>query len=115
MLSRTLIPTMVHYMLKQEVDMYRLGEHGEAESGGKHSFIWRVHFAFNRRFERLRARYTGLLDWALDHRAAGLAGFLIFSLGSPGWGSLVGSDFFPNGVSVQTRLLAPGPPGPRIE
>src|SRR5207237_2653232 len=31
MLSRTLIPTMVHYLLKQEVDMYRLGEHGESE------------------------------------------------------------------------------------
>ena len=29
MLSRTLIPTMVHFLLKQEVDMYRKGEHGE--------------------------------------------------------------------------------------
>src|SRR5437660_11190421 len=47
MLSRTLIPTMVHYLLKREVDMYRRGEHGESESSGKpHSIIWRVHFAF---------------------------------------------------------------------
>ncbi len=36
-----------------------------------HPLIWRIHFAFNRRFERFRAAYTGLLDWALDHRAAG--------------------------------------------
>src|ERR1700693_5000025 len=62
MLSRTLIPTMVHYLLKQEVDMYRRGEHGEGEGDGKrHSIIWRVHFAFNRRFERFRVAYTGLL------------------------------------------------------
>src|SRR5258708_9267489 len=115
MLSRTLIPTMVHYLLKQEVDMYRLGEHGEAESGGKHSFIWRVHFAFNRRFEHLRTRYTGLLDWALDHRGAVLAGFLIFSLGSLGLVYLVGSAFFPTVDSRQIRLHARAPAGPRIE
>ena len=29
LLSRTLIPTMVHYLLKVEVDMYRRGEHGD--------------------------------------------------------------------------------------
>ncbi|HEY6391260.1 MAG TPA: efflux RND transporter permease subunit [Bryobacteraceae bacterium] len=87
MLSRTLIPTMVHYLLKQEVDMYRLGEHGESESGGRHSIIWRIHFAFNRRFERFRTKYTGLLDWSLDHRGIVLAGFLIFSVGSLGLGT----------------------------
>src|SRR5580704_7450942 len=35
MLSRTLIPTMVHYLLKVEVDMYRSGEHGESAGDGK--------------------------------------------------------------------------------
>ena len=80
MLSRTLIPTMVHYLLKPEVDMYRRGEHGEGGTAEGHPLIWRVHFAFNRQFERFRAAYTGLLDWALDHRAAVLTGFLMFSL-----------------------------------
>src|SRR4029077_13153842 len=84
MLSRTLIPTMVHYLLKPEVDMYRIGEHGESASGEGHSIIWRIHFAFNRRFERFRVNYTGLLDWALDHRGAVLTGFLVFSIGSLG-------------------------------
>jgi multidrug efflux pump subunit AcrB len=115
MLSRTLIPTMVHYMLKQEVDMYRTGEHGESGSAAGHSFIWRVHFAFNRRFERFRANYTGLLDWALDHRGAVLAGFLVFSLGSLGLVWLVGSDFFPTVDSGQIRLHARAPAGTRIE
>jgi multidrug efflux pump subunit AcrB len=116
MLSRTLIPTMVHYLLKQEVDMYRRGEHGERESAGKpHSIIWRVHFAFNRRFERFRAAYTGLLDWTLDHRAAVLAGFMAFSLASLGLVFLIGSDFFPTVDSGQIRLHARAGAGTRIE
>jgi multidrug efflux pump subunit AcrB len=116
MLSRTLIPTMVHYLLKQEVDMYRRGEHGESESAGKpHSIIWRVHFAFNRRFERFRAAYTGLLDWTLDHRAAVLEGFLAFSLASLGLVFLIGSDFFPTVDSGQIRLHARAAAGTRIE
>src|ERR1700722_19662129 len=115
MLSRTLIPTMVHYMLKPEVDMYRSGEHGEAGSAGNHSIIWRVHFAFNRAFERFRAAYTGLLDWALDHRAPVLSTFLIFALGSLGLVFLVGRDFFPTVDSGQIRLHAQAPAGTRIE
>jgi multidrug efflux pump subunit AcrB len=115
MLSRTLIPTMVHYLLKPEVDMYRAGEHGEGGTAEGHALIWRIHFAFNRRFERFRGAYTGLLDWALDHRPAVLAVFLIFSIGSLGLVYLVGSDFFPTVDSGQIRLHAQAPAGTRIE
>ena len=117
MLSRTLVPTMAHYLMKQEVDMYRRGEHGEeSESGATHhSFIWRIHFAFNRSFERFRASYTGLLDWALDHRGVVLAGFLVFAIGSLGLIYLVGSDFFPTVDSGQIRLHARAAAGTRIE
>jgi len=115
MLSRTLIPTMVHYLLKPEVDMYRSGEHGEGGTAEGHPLIWRIHFAFNRRFERFRAFYTGLLDWALDHRAVVLSIFLIFSLGSLGLVYLVGRDFFPTVDSGQIRLHAQAAPGTRVE
>ena len=115
LLSRTLVPTMVHYLLKQEVDMYRTGEHGESGSAEGHPFIWRVHFAFNRRFVRIRAAYTGLLDWALDHRGAVLTGFLSFCLWFARAGFLVGSDFFPTVDSGQIRLHARAPAGTRIE
>jgi len=116
MLSRTLIPTMVHYLLKQEVDMYRRGEHGEGEGDGKrHSIIWRTHFAFNRRFERFRAAYTGLLDWTLEHRRAVLTGFMVFAVGSLGLIFLIGSDFFPTVDSGQIRLHARAAAGTRIE
>jgi multidrug efflux pump subunit AcrB len=115
MLSRTLIPTMVHYLLKVEVEMYRSGEHGEGGAAEGHSIIWRVHFAFNRQFERLRASYTGLLDWALDHRGIVLTGFMAFALGSLGLAFLVGRDFFPTVDSGQIRLHARAPAGTRIE
>ncbi len=106
---------MVHFLLKQEVDMYRKGEHGEEGTAEGHPFIWRVHFAFNRRFVRFRAAYAGLLDWALDHRGPVLAGFVIFAFGSLGLISLVGSDFFPAVDSGQIRLHARAPAGTRIE
>ncbi len=115
MLSRTLIPTMVHYLLKVEVDMYRRGEHGESGNAEGHPLIWRIHFAFNRRFERFRAAYTGLLDWALDHRAPVLTGFMLFALASLGLIYLVGSDFFPTVDSGQIRLHVRAPAGTRIE
>src|SRR5271168_1270307 len=95
--------------------MYRSGEHGESGSGKTHSIIWRVHFAFNRQFEKLRAAYTGLLDWALDHRAPVLTGFLMFALGSFGLVYLIGSDFFPTVDSGQIRLHVRAPAGTRIE
>ena len=115
LLSRTLVPTMVHYLLKLEVDMYRRGEHGEGGTAEGHPLIWRIHFAFNRIFERFRAAYAGLLDWALDHRAPVLAGFVVFVAASLGLIYFVGSDFFPTVDSGQIRLHARAPAGTRIE
>src|SRR5262249_39420768 len=53
LLSRTLIPTMVHYMLKPEVRLYASGQHGESAGGS--GVFWKVHYLFNRRFEMMRA------------------------------------------------------------
>ncbi|MGO4883433.1 MAG: efflux RND transporter permease subunit [Bryobacteraceae bacterium] len=113
LLSRTLIPNMVHYMLKPEVKLYALGAHGES-AGGK-GFIWRAHYLFNRRFEMMRASYTGLLHWALDHRAGVLAGFGIFVAASLTLMVFTGRDFFPTVDSGQMRLHAMAPTGTRIE
>src|SRR5579883_1958655 len=113
LLSRTLIPTMVYYLLKPEVELYAKGEHGE--SAGGRGFFWRAHYLFNRRFERLRAAYTGLLDWALDHRLPTLAVFGVFAVGSLGLMGLVGRDFFPTVDSGQMRLHARPAAGMRIE
>src|SRR5437762_2326680 len=62
LLSRTLVPTMVLYLLPAEA-------RGEAEEpAGPRPTSWSFHHAFNRGFERLRLAYQGLLGWALDHR-----------------------------------------------
>ena len=46
-LTRTLVPTMVHYMLRSEVEIYAHGEEGLAHAKG---FIWQTHHAFNTQF-----------------------------------------------------------------
>jgi multidrug efflux pump subunit AcrB len=112
-LSRTLVPTMVAYMLRSEAHLYQQGAHGET-AGGK-GVIWKTHYLFNRAFEALRFRYMGLLDWSLRHRGFVLAAFLMVSIGSLGLSRLVGKDFFPNVDSGQMRLHARCVPGTRIE
>ena len=110
-LSRTLIPTMVHYLLRPEVRLYAMGEHAEGGTG----IIWRIHYAFNRKFEMMRSSYTGLLHWCLDHRAVVLVTFGIFVAGSLSLAPLVGRDFFPTVDSGQMRLHAQAPTGTRLE
>src|SRR5262249_45311662 len=90
LLSRTLVPTMVAYLLKSEADLYHQGD----EAHGGKGLIWRVHALFNASFERLRYRYIGLLDWSLRHRGPVLSAFMVFSVASLGLLWLVGEDFF---------------------
>src|SRR6202167_1067526 len=53
LLTRTVVPTLVHYMLPVEMPLYQGGD--AAESAAKEAgTIWRIHQAFDRRFERLR-------------------------------------------------------------
>jgi multidrug efflux pump subunit AcrB len=112
LLSRTLVPTMMAYLLGAELHLYQEGSEGEPAGGG---LLWRVHHRFNALFERLRYRYVGLLDWSLRHRGPVLTVFMAFSVASLGLAWLVGEDFFPNVDSGQMRLHARGPAGTRIE
>jgi multidrug efflux pump subunit AcrB len=113
LLSRTLIPNMVHTLLRKEMKLYLLGEHGETAGGT--GIIWRVHYAFNHQFERMRAFYSSLLEWALQHRGPVLAGFGIFIAASLCLATFIGEDFFPTVDSGQLRLHARAPAGTRIE
>src|SRR5439155_14015393 len=108
LLSRTLVPTMVHHMLRGEVEDHRRGEAGTGILGGLHGLM-------NDLFERLRDRYMGLLDLVLGRRAPVLAGFLVISVGSVGLVWLVGQDFFPDVDAGTMRLHARTTPGTRIE
>src|SRR5579884_1756074 len=108
-LSRTLVPTMVHKLLKTEAAIYQSGGHGGS------GLFWRIHRGANALFERLRFYYTGLLDFCLRHRGPVLASFLIFAFASFWLARLVGQDFFPEVDAGQLRLHVRGAPGTRIE
>ena len=113
LLSRTLIPNMVHYMLRPELKLYAQGSHGETAGGT--GPIWKTHYVFNRRFERMRNSYASLLDWCLHHRTPVLAGFGVFIAASLCLMPFIGRDFFPTVDSGQMRLHARAPSGTRIE
>jgi len=109
LLSRTLVPTMVHRLLRAEVGVYQSG--GESGKG----VLWTLQAGMNYLFERLRYRYVGLLDFCLRHRAPVLIGFLLVSLGSLFLVRLVGQDFFPDVDAGTLRLHVRAAPGTRIE
>ena len=114
LLSRTLVPTMVHYLLGPEVDLYS----GEAQrSGTRRGIIWRVHERFNAQFERLRRVYGGYLDWALDHKRLVTVGFggVRPSLWLVALFPNLGRDFFPTVDAGQIRFHVRTNPGTRIE
>jgi CzcA family heavy metal efflux pump len=113
LLSRTLVPTMVHHLLGPEVPLYAGGENVHTKES--QSWIWRVHQKFEHRFEKFREHYKSLLDWCLRRRALVLICFSIFVLGSSALMFLIGEDFFPYVDSGQMRLHVRAPEGTRIE
>ncbi len=112
-LSRTLVPTMMSYLLGSEMAMHRQGANLSQES--RKSLLSKVHQLFNRAFEKLRYIYMGLLHWSLYHRGRVVLAFMAFSIASLGLASLIGQDFFPAVDSGQLRLHARCAPGTRIE
>jgi len=108
LLSRTLVPTMAHFLLEAEADAHQEGR----EARG---LFARMHHLFNALFEKMRFRYVGLLDWSLEHRASVLTAFMAVSIASLGLIWLVGEDFFPTVDSGQIKLHARAPAGTRIE
>jgi multidrug efflux pump subunit AcrB len=116
LLSRTLVPTLVYYMLRSEIARYQSGEHdAPTESTARQGFFTRFHLAFNRGFAHFRDTYSGFLDWSLDHRRLALIGFFGFSILSLGLLPFVGRDFFPDVDAGLIRLHVRAPSGTRIE
>jgi multidrug efflux pump subunit AcrB len=111
-LSRTIVPTMMHHMLGPEVDIYAHGEEGLSHAQGP---IWKVHHAFNVKFEQMRARYAKMLGWCLHHRAVIAGIYCAFVAASILLIMAVGSDFFPTIDTGQLRLHVRAPGGTRIE
>ena len=101
LLSRTLVPTMAHYLLAREA------AHGHRPS--------RFAQVFERAFERLRTSYGRWLAWALQHRAFIGITFGVLVVASLAMLPLVGRDFFPSVDAGLIKLHVRGVPGTRIE
>jgi multidrug efflux pump subunit AcrB len=111
LLSRTLIPTMVRFLLPAELRLYQTPENEVSESG----LLWRIHRGFHHGFEKLRDGYSGILESALHHRGLVVVAFLVVSAASAGLYTFIGSDFFPKVDAGQIRLHVRAATGSRIE
>ena len=112
-LSRTLIPTMMHFLLDAEIGLYQ--DPGAAEKEKEENFVWRWHSKFDEWFERRRENYRKLLEHTLEARGLTIAIFGLFVLLSLPLAFLIGEDFFPYVDSGQMRLHVYPPQGMRPE
>jgi CzcA family heavy metal efflux pump len=107
LLSRTLVPVMVHYLLPAEV-----AAHSRAHEPG---FFGRLHAGFERGFEALRSAYVAVLARALAHRKVVFVLFALLVASGATLLPFVGEDFFPSVDAGQFRLHVRAPAGTRLE
>jgi len=111
-LTYTLVPTMAHFLLRNQHQHSTRSEDGEPPS--KSIFV-RFQHGFEHYFERLRQSYLGLLELALRHRFWFAGGFLCVALASVGLAPFLGQDFFPAIDAGAIRIHMRAPTGTRIE
>ncbi len=110
LLSRTIVPTMARYLLK---------EHDEAEAqkkkASRNPFV-RFQRGFEHGFEKIRVGYLGFLTLFIDHAALFLIVFVLFSIGSVAlMTQFLGQDFFPSVDAGQFKIHVRAKTGTRIE
>ena len=105
LLSRTLIPTLVMYIMR--------GHEHRAEA--PRSALAQFQRGFERKFEQFRRSYESLLETTIAHRGLFAVCFLLFCLLSLGLFSFLGQDFFPQVDAGLLRLHVRGRPGLRVE
>ncbi|MGA7459429.1 MAG: efflux RND transporter permease subunit [Candidatus Korobacteraceae bacterium] len=104
-LSRTLIPTLVMYIMRGH-------EHREA---GAKTFFGRYQRRFERGFDKFRGGYYQLLETTMEHRGIFATCFLAFCVLSLGLVFFLGEDFFPSVDAGQMRLHVRAHAGLRVE
>jgi len=107
-LSRTIVPTLVRYLLASEA-------HGPVDAGAAPSVFRWLHGGFQRRFERLRTAYVGALENALARRRRVFGVFAVIAVSGAVLLPFIGRDFFPTVDTGQFRLHVRAPAGTRIE
>jgi multidrug efflux pump subunit AcrB len=112
-LSRTLVPTMIHFLMPAEMRLHQApGGEADIDDAG---IIWHIHHLFQRAFDKFQDGYCRLLDSVLHHRWLVLAGFLVMAGASIMLYPRIGTDFFPLVDAGQIRLHVRTASGTRIE
>jgi CzcA family heavy metal efflux pump len=104
-LSRTLIPTLVMYIMRGH----------EHRAAGPKTFMGRFQRGFENNFDKFRSGYYQLLETTIAHRWLFASLFLAFCVLSLGWVFVLGEDFFPSVDAGLIRLHLRGHPGLRVE
>jgi CzcA family heavy metal efflux pump len=105
LLSRTLIPTLVMYIMRGH----------EHRAAGPKTFLGKFQRGFERKFEDFRHGYQSLLETTLEHRGVFVFCFMAFCLLSLGLVTFLGQDFFPQVDAGLLRLHVRARPGLRVE
>ena len=110
-LSRTLVPTMAHYLMRG----HHSGHDPSAPHGRSRNPLKRFQQGFEREFSRFRDNYRALLLLALGRPKTFIAGFLACVVLSFGLWPFLGENFFPTVDSGQILMHVRAQPGTRIE
>ncbi|MDR3453008.1 MAG: efflux RND transporter permease subunit, partial [Rhodoferax sp.] len=117
--SRTLIPTLAHYLLRGERNDEHNDQHNNAAQarhpGRLRRACARLQARFEHGFEDVRTRYAATLAAALRHPRRLAAAFLACCAASMALVPFLGQDFFPSVDSGEIRLHMRARTGTRIE
>jgi CzcA family heavy metal efflux pump len=109
-LSRTLVPTMAHYLLHAHT-----GDVEHAAPPGSRNPFKLFQAGFERSFSWTRSHYRALLVAALGHPKTVIVGFTAIVILSFGLEPFLGENFFPTVDSGQILMHVRAQPGTRIE
>lgn len=113
-LSRTLVPTLVNFLLAGEVHYSAVAPDHTAEDP-RPSWFERFNDRFNELYLRLQAHYTALLHGFIEHRRVALVTCAAVMATAFVLLPFIGRDFFPSVDTGQIRLHVRALPGTRIE
>jgi multidrug efflux pump subunit AcrB len=110
LLSRTVVPTMAKYLLKEHDDA-----EAERKKTSRNPFV-AFQRGFEYYFEKIRGGYIRLLTFTVDHPTAFIVAFLLICVASVGllapW---LGQDFFPSVDAGAFKIHIRAHTGTRIE
>jgi CzcA family heavy metal efflux pump len=113
-LSRTLVPVLVNFLLGAEHSFEGHNLH-ESAANKRPSLFRRVNQRFNQGYTWFQSRYTVALESFLVHRRAAFIGSIAVMLSAFVLLPFIGRDFFPSVDAGQIKLHIRARPGTRIE